>query len=169
MYSEISIETVERFRMARYVVISPCPEDDVMRHMREWARSSGLLGMPGYTPKMIGWDFPFVSEEQKTKFGFRGYAAAYVIPEEFHPACEGAEIAYQDTDTYAKITVTDPFSDPFTKIQGAYQKIYDYSRDNGILAKSYEGRICMEEVYEKDGTSYMDVFVPVDVKNGGEK
>lgn len=166
MYSEISIETVERFRMARYVVISPCPEDDVMRHMREWAHSSGLLEVTGYTPKLIGWDFPFLSEEQKIKFGLRGYVAAYVIPEDFQPACEGAELTYQDTNTYAKITVTNPFSAPFTKIQGAYQKIYDYSHEHGIIAKSYEGRICMEEVYEKDGMTCMDVYVPVDtVKN----
>lgn len=166
MYSEISIEKVEKFRMARYVVISPCPEDDAMRHMREWAQNSGLLDLAGYTPKLIGWDFPYLSEEQKTLFGLRGYAAAYVIPEDFQPDCQGAELAYQDTDVYAKITVTDPFSDPFAKIQGAYQKVYDYSLEHGIIAKNYDGRICMEEVYEKDGTTYMDVYVPVDtVKN----
>ena len=33
VYSEISLTTVERFRLARYVVISPNPEEDVMGYM----------------------------------------------------------------------------------------------------------------------------------------
>lgn len=162
VFSEISLTTVERFRFARYVIISPNPEDDVMGYMERWAKDSGLLDDPGYTKRQIGWDFPFVSEEQKGKYGLRGYVAAYIIPEEFEPACGGAELGYQETDDYAKITVTDPFSDPFGKIAGAYGKIYEFAKERHIIAKSYEDRICMEEVFEKDGVTYMDVYVPVD-------
>lgn len=66
VFSEISLTTVEKFKFARYVIISPNPEDDVMGYMERWAKNSGLLHYPGYTPRMIGWDFPFVSEEQKS-------------------------------------------------------------------------------------------------------
>lgn len=162
VYSEICLTTVERFKIARYVIISPNPEDDVMEHMAKWAKNSGLLDYPGYAPRLIGWDFPFLSEEQKEQFGLRGYVAAYIIPEDFQPACHGAELAYVETDHYAKITVTDPFSAPFDRIPGAYGKIYEYASERQMVAQSYENRICMEEVYVKEGTTYMDVYVPVD-------
>lgn len=161
-YSEIRLVTVERFKLARYVVISPNPEEDVMGHMENWAKNSGLLEYPGYTPRQIGWDFPFVSDEQREKFGLRGYVSAYIIPEDFEPACCGAELAYQETDQYAKITVTEPFSNPFETIGGAYGKINEFAKERHITAKSYENRICMEEVFVKDGVTYMDVYVPVD-------
>lgn len=163
VFSEISLTTIENFKMARYVVISPNPEDDVMAHMTQWAKDSGLLNYPGYTPRLIGWDFPFLSDEQKNKYGLRGYVSAYIIPDEFEPACDGAELAFQETDNYAKITITDPFSDPFGRITGAYGKIYEFADERHIIAKSYENRICMEEVFVKDGITYMDVYVPVDL------
>ena len=73
-----------------------------------------------------------------------------------------AELGYQETDHYAKITVTDPFSNPFEKITGAYGKIYEFAKERHIIARSYKDRICMEEVFIKDGVTYMDVYVPVD-------
>lgn len=162
VYSEISLITVEKFRLARYAVISPEPESDAMEHMERWAKSSGLLDYPGYTPKKFGWDFPFVSEEQKEKFGMHGYVAAYIIPEEFTPSCGGAELVFQETDDYAVITITDPFKAPWEKIPGAYGKIYEYTNERHMAARDYDHRICMEETYTRDGVAYMDVYVPVD-------
>lgn len=164
VYSEISLKTVEKFRLARYVVISPNPETDAMEYMERWAKNSGLLDTPGYTPKRIGWDFPFVSEEQKERFGLHGYVAAYIIPEDFVPSCGGAELAVQDTDHYAVITITDPFSAPWEKIPGAYGKIFEYANARHMAAKSYENRICMEETYVREDVTYMDVYVPVDMQ-----
>ena len=43
VFSEISLTTVEKFKFARYVIISPNPEDDVMGYMERWAKNSGLL------------------------------------------------------------------------------------------------------------------------------
>lgn len=162
IYSEINLVTVERFRLARYVIISPNPEADVMEHMDQWAENSGLLDYPDYTPRKIGWDFPFVSKEQKESFGLHGYVSAYIIPEDFVPSCDGAELVFQETDHYAMLTITAPFSAPWEKIPGAYGKIYEYANEHHILAKSYENRICMEEIYEKNGVTYMDVYVPID-------
>ena len=70
-------------------MVSPNPENDAMEYMERWAKNSGLLDYPGYTPRKVGWDFPFVSEEQKERFGLHGYVAAYIIPEDFVPSCEG--------------------------------------------------------------------------------
>ncbi|MFR2827985.1 MAG: hypothetical protein ACLTCQ_28140 [Enterocloster bolteae] len=130
--------------------------------MERWAKNSGLLHYPGYTPRMIGWDFPFVSEEQKEQYGLRGYVAAYIIPEEFEPACGGAELGYQETDHYAKITSYRPVLKSFREDNRRLWKIYEFAKERHIIARSYKDRICMEEVFIKDGVTYMDVYVPVD-------
>lgn len=162
--SQIRVKTVERFRLARYVVISQNPEHDAMDYVERWAKDSGLLDYPDYYPRKIGWDFPFVSEEQKERFGLHGYVAAYIVPEDFVPSCEGAELTVQETDHYAVITIMDPFSAPWDKIPSAYGELYEYAKARNIVAQSYENRICMEEVYVKEGVTYMDVYVPVDAQ-----
>ena len=65
-YSPVRVETVKGFRLARYVMISPNPEDDVQTYMRRWADHSSLAAT-GEELKMIGWDFPFVSYEQQQR------------------------------------------------------------------------------------------------------
>lgn len=162
-YSGITRVSLDDMRIARYVIISPNPEDDVIAHMDHWAKDSGLLDYPEYEPRKIGWDFPYLSEEQKVVYKLRGYVSAYVIPEDFVPKCEGAEIVTLKADTYAKITITDPFSDPFTKIPNAYQLLMDYAKEHNIEPEDWDNRTCFEEVYEENGTTYMDVNVPVDL------
>lgn len=48
--------------------------------MISWGKKSGLLS---YYPDamLIGYDFPFVSAEQKNRFNMRGYASAYFLPD----------------------------------------------------------------------------------------
>ena len=58
VYSEIVIKQVKAFRMARYVMLSPNPEDDVNAYMDIWAQRSGLLEVQPDAMR-IGWDFPF--------------------------------------------------------------------------------------------------------------
>lgn len=53
------------FRMASYVIISQDPESDALEHMDRWAKNCGLKERCPDV-KMIGWDFPFVSQEQRT-------------------------------------------------------------------------------------------------------
>jgi transcriptional regulator with XRE-family HTH domain len=161
-YSEIRIETLDRFRMARYLVISPEPEDDSIAHMKKWLGKSGLLDYPGYKPRLIGWDFPFLSAEQKNVYGLRGYVSAYIIPEDFTPECGGAEITWQKRDTYAVITVTDPFKAPFDLIPNAYKTILTHVEKEKIKAQAWEDRICFEEVFQLAGMDMMDIYVPVD-------
>lgn len=162
-YSDIRVETVERFRLARYVVISPEPENDSIDHMKKWLKDSGLLEYPGYHPRLIGWDFPHLSPEQINVYGLRGYVSAYIIPEDFTPLCSGAEIAWQEKDTYAVITITDPFRDAFDLIPNAYKTLLGHIKKNNLEVHSHENRICFEEVYEQDGIQYMDVYIPVDI------
>ena len=148
------------FRMARYVMISPNPEDDVNAYMDAWAESSGLLDIPGYVPTRIGWDFPYVSAEQKNRFGLRGYASAYILPEDCEPQSPGVEITGQETADYAVMTIRDPFAAAFDRIPHAYRMILEYMRTNGIKKSAKSGILpCFEYVYEKDGVTHMDVYI----------
>ncbi len=161
-YSPVQIKTVERFRMARYVIISPQPENDVLDYINRWAEKSGLTEATGGLLNIIGWDFPFVSSEQQNVYGLRGYAAAAVLPDHFSPKCGGAEIAWQESREYAVITITEPFKAPFELIPNAYKQIMKYLDMNGIKKTASNGIVCFERVYHQEGVCYMDVFIAVD-------
>ncbi len=167
IYYPVQIRRVAGFRMARYIMISPNPEEDVNAYMDAWAAKTGLTAIPGYRPMRIGWDFPYVSPEQKNRFGLRGYAAAYILPEGFEPEDTAVQLVAQDTADYAVMTVRDPFAASFRRIPHAYQLILEYLSRNGIRKKYREDILpCFEWVYEKEGTTYMDVFIHCD---GGTK
>ncbi len=161
IYSEIKIVKVPKMRVARYVIISPNPEQDVTSNMDNWAKNSGLLDIDTYVPKKIGWDFPFVSKEQSERFGLRGYVCAYIIPENFEPKCNGAEITYIEEDTYATLTITDPHSDSFRKIPKGFETLFKFINSGEYKTLSWENRIAFEEEYDVEGVHYMDIFIPV--------
>ena len=163
IYSPVRIERVAAFRMARYVMITPNPEDDVNRYMEDWARRNGLYEN-GAQPKMIGWDFPFVSQEQQSRFGMRGYVSAVILPEGFEPKTPGAEIALQEAADYAVVTVREPFLAPFERIPQAYKRIMDHLHANGFREKAAENILgCFEYIRRgEDGVEYMDVYVHAD-------
>ena len=43
VYSAVEIRKIPSFRMARYVIISACPEQDALNYMMNWGKTSGLL------------------------------------------------------------------------------------------------------------------------------
>lgn len=159
IYSEVEIRKVPAFKMARYVMISPNPEDDVQTYMKNWGKMSGLLAA-NPNAKLIGWDFPFVSQELQTRFGLHGYVAAYVLPEEFQTTCPGVEYAQNKAAEYAVITVTEPMIRPFERIPTGYKHIMEFLQANNFKEKTSEDIIsCFEHEYEKDGVIYMDIYV----------
>ena len=163
IYSAVEIRTVAALRTARYVIISPNCEDDVQQYMRRWAEKSSYAALPKEQQKMIGWDFPFVSPEQKNRFSLRGYVAACILPEGFEPTCGGTEISAQPSADYAVISIREPFVAPFERIPTAYKLIMEYLGTNGFK-ENHSPKIipCFEYEYEKDGVEYMDVFIHVD-------
>lgn len=162
IYSDIQIKRVASFKMASYVIISPNPEDDVNGYMERWAVTSGLkVACP--EAKLIGWDFPFVSPEQQNRFGMRGYAAAYVIPERFETECPGVQYSENIEADYAVMTITEPFVQAFERIPTAYKRIMEYLQANNFKEKQQDNILsCFEHVYEKDKVTYMDVYIHVD-------
>lgn len=159
-YSEITIKKVKAFRMARYVMITPNPEDDVNVYMENWAHRSGLLEFQ-LDAMRIGWDFPFVPPEMQMRFGIHGYVAAYILPEGFDTNCPGVELAYQREADYAVITIYKPF-DTVDRIRNGYKKIMVYLEANGFCEKPKEDILsCFENVYEKESVTCMDVYIHV--------
>lgn len=162
IYSPIEVRRVNAFRMARYVIVSPNPEDDVQAYVAAWAKRCGLLAFKPDAMR-IGWDWPYVSQEQQSRFGLRGYVAAYILPEGFATDCPGVEYANQAAADYAVITITEPHVAPFARIPKAYHKLMEYLQANGFKEKPKPDVIsCFEHEYERDGVQYMDVYIHVD-------
>lgn len=162
IYSPVTIRRVSPFRMARYVIISVNPEEDVQHYLKAWARKCGLTEKHP-DARMIGWDFPFVSAELQNRFGMRGYGAAWILPEGFETDAPGVEYAVQAEADYAVITIRDPFAAPFERIPNAYQRIMRHMEANGFREKEQDAILsCFEHEYEKDGIGYMDVYIHVD-------
>lgn len=166
-FSPVSIVSVPAFTLGRYVMITPQPENDVQMYLDNWAKQSGLYDVES-SPRQLGWDFPFVSMEQQNRFGLRGYVAGWILPEGFEPKCPGVEIYRQSSAEYAKITVQDPFRAAFERIPKGYQRVLEYLGANGFRENhgtDYLG--CFEEVYEKNGITYMDIYIHADCVGKG--
>ena len=161
-YSEVTLADVPAMRLARYVVISPQPERDVQLVLERWAQESALAQM--HAPlRQIGWDFPFVTKEQQSRFGLRGYAAGWILPEGVEPDCPGVEIYRQEASRYARITVRDPFAAAFDRIPRGYQRVLAYLGANGFKESHGEAFLaCFEEVLTRDGVTTMYNYVHAD-------
>lgn len=162
IYSEIRIKRIAPFKMASYVIISQDPESDALGHMDRWAESCGLKKLCPDV-KLIGWDFPFVSQEQQNRFGLHGYVAACVLPDDFKTDCPGVIFSENKEADYAVITIKEPFIQPFERIPNAYKLIMEYLQANNFKEKNQENIIgCFEYEYKKNDIIYMDVFIHVD-------
>lgn len=160
-YSEVRIESLDRFRMARHAVISATPEDDSILVMKDWARKSGLLSLPNQKLELIGWDFPVLSQEQINVFNMHGYVSACIVPADFTPACEGAELVWQESGKYAVITITEPMSAAFELIPNGYKVLLNYMKEHKLAIKpeNQQETACFEKVYVKAGVEYMDIYI----------
>ncbi len=146
-YSNLRVEDVAGFRYIAYTVISTEPESDTVGRMYKIAKENGIEN-----PKVIGWDFPNVSQEQVNVFNMHGYTAALVLPEDV--SLEGYEIKEQATHKYVAIHIERPFENPFVTIPGAYHTLFDFMRTNGLERVEDEVIPC----FETDGES-MDVYI----------
>ncbi len=162
IYSKVRIERIAPFKMASYVIISSNPETDALSYMDRWAEKYGL-NKECPDVKFIGWDFPFVSQEQQNRFGLHGYVAACVLPDDFKADCSEVIFSENKEADYAVITIREPFAQPFERIPNAYKLIMEYLQANNFKEKSQENIIsCFEYEYKKNDITYMDVFVHAD-------
>lgn len=158
-YSNIRTEQVEAFRYVKYAVISAEPEEDAIRHVNEWAKNWKIKA-----PKVIGWDFPVVSQEQANGFGMHGYAAALVFEGDVPKGDLGTEVFSQEKQKYAAITVRASDQSPFALIPNAYKVLMAHMKVNGMKEKVDRNVIsCFEREYEVDGIWHMDIYIAVEM------
>lgn len=146
-YSNLRVEEVAGFRYIEHTVISTDPESDAINRMYKIAEENGIE-----IPRVIGWDFPNLSQEQINVFNMHGYTAALILPDEIKP--EGYQLKNQAAHKYAAIHIERPYDNPFVTIPGAYHTLFDFMRTNG-LERVESGVI---PCYETDGES-MDVYI----------
>lgn len=157
-YSDIRTEEVEAFWYAKYAVISAEPEEDAIRHVNEWAKQLGMEA-----PKVIGWDFPVVSQEQANGYGMHGYAAALVFGCRKQGQGLETEILRQEKQKYAAITITQSPQSPFALIPNAYKVLMAHMKVNGMRERRDKNVIsCFEREYDVDGIWHMDVYIAVE-------
>lgn len=146
-YSDLRVETVTAFRYVIYTVISVNPEGDAIDRIIKIAKEHG-----DGNPKIIGWDFPYLSQEQINVYNMHGYTAAWILPENI--TSDGLEIREQKTQKYAAIHIEKPFENPFVSIPNAYKTIDEYMKITG-LKHIWEGVIpCFETAGES-----MDIYI----------
>ncbi len=154
-YIDIRVEEVPAFKYVKYAVISSEPEDDAIKHIRELAESFGIE-----KPEIIGWDFPYLSQEQINVFHMHGYEAAWMLPKEVNQI--DSPIIEQEKQLYAVITIKEPFDAPFVLIPNAYKTLGYYIEVNGMKGIHKKGILsCFEKTYEKKGIVYMDIFIAI--------
>lgn len=146
-YSNLRVETVPGFRYVRHIVISTDPEGDAIDRVFTIARQHAVEH-----PRVIGWDFPCLSQEQINVYHMHGYAAAWILPEGINP--KGMEILEQPTHKYAAIHIQRPFDNPFVTIPHAYRTLMDYMRLNGLEPAEQVAIPCFETAGET-----MDVYI----------
>ena len=157
-YSNLRVEEVTSFAFVKYAVISVEPEDDAIKHIKDWANSNEIN-----EPEIIGWDFPYVSQEQINVYNMHGYEAACILPLNFEIGNNNLEVITQKEQRYAIITIKEPFIEPFSLIPNAYKTLMIYMEVNCYNHKKGKDIIhCFEKVYEKDGICYMDVYIAVE-------
>lgn len=140
-YSNLRIEEVAGFCYIEHTVISTDPESDAISRMYKIAKENGIEN-----PRVVGWDFPNLSQEQVNVFNMHGYTAALILPD--------YQLKNQAAHKYAAIHIERPYDNPFVTIPGAYYTLFDFMRTNG-LERVESGVI---PCYETDGES-MDVYI----------
>jgi len=146
-YSDLRVEDVAGFRYIDHTVVSTEPESDAIGRMYKIAKENSIDN-----PKVIGWDFPNLSQEQINVFNMHGYTAALILPDS--AKLEGYQIKEQPAQKYVAIHIDRPFENPFVTIPGAYHTLFDFMRTNG-LERVESGVI---PCFETDGES-MDVYI----------
>lgn len=151
-YSEIKIEMLESFGYMKYTVISNEPEDDAFYKIKQIAKKLGVK-----RPKILGWDFPHLSQEQINVYHMHGYTAALVIPSDLELYKSEYPIEMTERQNYVTITIKNPMIKPFELIGNAYKSVFQYITVNRYTYNHF----AFEYQFREDGIEYMKICVAI--------
>lgn len=155
-YSDVRAEEVDAFRYISYIAVSTEPESDAISHAKQLAEKYHIS-----EPKIIGWDFPFLSQEQINVYNMHGYTAALILPDEVSVDDKEVIIRSQEKQKYMVITIRFSLTTegPFVSIPNAYKVLMTYMHTNQINPKKENIIPCFEKEYTMDGEDYMDIYI----------
>jgi AraC family transcriptional regulator len=157
-FSDVRIEELDTMYVASSYVISNDPEDEVITFMTKWMENNNI----DIKSRQFGFDIP-VSEEQREK-GLRGYEYWIKVKDDTE-VCEGVSLKKIDKGNYAILRITNPFSNPFEAIPAGWNKLAEWVNANGddpnCSAECYKERYWLEEKFEENGITYMDIYFPL--------
>ncbi|MCI8750572.1 MAG: helix-turn-helix transcriptional regulator [Lachnospiraceae bacterium] len=157
IYSDIKIKVIEPFHYIKYAVISTEPEDDAVNHVNLWAEKLNITN-----PEIIGWDFPFLSQEQINVMHMHGYEAALILNDETLINSTEEQVFIQERQKYIFITISEPFVSPFCSIPNAYKILMKHMKINGLKHKQDKNIIeFFEKSYKIKERHYMDVYIAI--------
>lgn len=151
-FSEIEIETLEAFEYIKYTVISAEPEDDAINRIRQLAKELNMED-----PQIIGWDFPYLSQEQINVYHMHGYTSALVIPNGLKINNKSLLVEGRGTQNYVTITIKNPMDNPFHLISNAFKSVFQYINVNRYTYDHF----AFESPFQKDNTEYMKIYVAI--------
>jgi len=152
-YSEIEIERLDAFDYIKHTVISTEPEDDSIARINKLANDLNIDN-----PNIIGWDFPYLSQEQINVYHMHGYTAALILPNDFKLVKKEYVIDKRKSQNYVTIVITNPMDNPFHLISNAFKSVFQYINVNRY---TYDG-FAFERQYQKDGIEMMKIYVAIE-------
>lgn len=153
-YSEVRFETLDTMNVVSATVISRNPEEEVIAFLTGWAGKNGI----SKNTRNFGFDVPVSETEQKN--GLRGYEYWLKVEGEV-PVSDGVVLKRVEGCKYAVLRITDPFSDPFDVIPKGWKTLMEWVHRQGYPCNCDKERYWLEEVIEKDGVTFMDIYFPV--------
>lgn len=151
-YSDVQIQTLEPQHVACYRVVSPTPEDDVHRFMKDWLVRQNL----GRPVREFGFDVDVNPDQQKA--GLRGYEVWKVVPASVQPS-DGVTIRDFEGGLYAMMTIYKPFSDPFKWIPYGWKSLHQWVIESDRYRGA--GHQWLEELIGEDHQADLALYHPV--------
>ena len=165
-FGEIEIVSLPEMKVAVFEDISNEPEQATDEMAKAWLAKYGLTGTENCI-RNFGFDCHKGREIPKNCRIYRRYIA---IPENIAVENE-KNLQIFEGGRFARMTITDPFSDDFPLGWG---KILKWAFENGTENRlgctspddcyslfSNDESPCLEELYTKNGITYMDFFMPI--------
>jgi AraC family transcriptional regulator len=153
-YSDVRFETLDTMDVVSAYVISRNPEEEVIEFLTKWAGKNGI----NRNARNFGFDIPVSEEEQKK--GLRGYEY-WIKVDESVPTSDGVVVKRIEGCKYVVLRITDPFSEPFDVIPKGWKTLMEWVDSKGYSKICDKERYWLEEVIEKDGSTYMDIYFPI--------
>ena len=108
-------------------------------------------------PRVIGWDFPHLSQEQISVYHMHGYTAALLLPDGMEEEIELFPVERQNAQNYVTITITNPMENPFHLISNAYKSVFQYINVNRYVYDHF----AFESQYLENNNAYMKIYVAI--------